>query len=35
MTTENMAEKNVAAVSVTEGAEFAAPAPESAEDAAE
>ncbi|MDY3292449.1 MAG: DNA polymerase I [Parolsenella sp.] len=34
MTTENMAEKNVAAASVPGGTEFAATAPESAEDAA-
>lgn len=34
MTTENMAEKNVAAASVPEGTEFAVPAPESAGDAA-
>ena len=35
MTTENMAEKNVAAASVPGGTEFAATAPESAEAAAE
>ena len=34
MTTENMAEKNVAAASVPEGTEFAVPVPESAGDAA-